>query len=234
MRNLSATNESVQRYVEYVETNSATTRSQSRSMKNSSSLPILCLPPFFCGFSEITKKAIVELQSQGTRRQKKISEDQVEIKYLETMVEKGGKRGKGRFNKLLNQMHPNRHLKPGDPVSNSQKPIAAVVGDKTISKKRKRKNLACDRVAKKNSDANGALPIDASDNLAPHIAAIIWKHDNQALIDDIVKEFLERVPLLAGDVKEARRRITNCMSFSRKPYRFRKLPDGITYSASRV
>ena len=180
--------------------------------------------------------ATPELAAQGPRREQKRKDDQTEIKYLEAMMEKGGKRGKGRFNKLLNQMHPNRNLLPGDPIHGLQKSASGAVGESAISKKRKRKHSAGERPAQKNSsDNNGLLPIDAAENLAPHIADIIWKHNNQAQIDDIVKESLKRVPqLAAGDVKEARRRITNCMSFSRKPFRFRKLPDGVTYSATRV
>lgn len=178
---------------------------------------------------------MTDLSVQAARRDQKIRDDRVEIKYLESMIEKGGKRGKGRFAKLLSQMHPNRNLLPGQPLKDPNKPGASGFEEKSISKKRKKKSTPSERSALKNqTDHNGVIGSDAGDNLAPHIADIIWKHDNQAPIDEIVKEFIERVPQLAGDIKEARRRITNCMSFSRKPFRFRKLSDGVTYSATRV
>lgn len=180
------------------------------------------------------RKSLPELSDQAARRTKKIGDDHVEIKYLEYMMEKGGKRGKGRFQKLLNSMHPNRNLLPGDPVQGQNKPGANNFGEKSISKKRKKKHSSSERNALKNAEQNGAIGSDAGDNLAPQIADIIWKHSNQAPIDEIVKEYIERNPQLAGDIKEARRKITNCMSFSRKPFRFRKLPDGVTYSATRV
>lgn len=175
-----------------------------------------------------------DLGNQAARRTKKIEGDQAEIKYLESKMEKGGKRGKGRFAKLLNQMHPHRNLLPGDPIQSQSKPGSSAFGDKSISKKRKKKHNASDRGALKNTEQNGTVGSDAGDNIAPQIADIIWKHNNQAPIDEIVKEFIERVPHLADDIKDARRRITNIMSFSRKPFRFRKLPDGVTYSATRV
>lgn len=178
---------------------------------------------------------MADLNMQSSRRDHKITSDRLEIKYLEMMIESAAKRGKGRFSKILGQMHPNRNLLPGQPLAGPSKPGSGGVEEKSISKKRKKKNAPNERSALKNqTDHNGVIASDAGDNLAPHIADIIWKHNNQAPIDEIVKEFIIRVPQLAGDLKEARRRITNCMSFSRKPYRFRKLSDGVTYSATRV
>lgn len=176
-----------------------------------------------------------ELNQQASRREKKIDDDRAEIKYLESMMEKGGKRGKGRFAKLLNQMHPNRNLLPGDPLKSPNKPGSNIIEEKSISKKRKKKQTSNERSALKNqTDQNGVIGSDPGDQLAPQIADIIWKHDNRATIDEIVREYLEKSPQLAGDLKEARRRITSCMSFSRRPYRFRKHSDGVTYSATRV
>lgn len=186
--------------------------------------------------SGISRKVTGQIAEQSARRERKLKDDQIEVKYLESMMEKGGKRGKGRFNKLLNHMHPNRHLLPGDPINGTNKFGFGVIGETTISKKRKRKSAASERTGHKNTEVNGTLPIDAADNLAlaPQIADIIWKHNDQASIDLIVKECLERVPILLGDIKEARRKIANCISFSRKPFRFRKSADGLTYSATRV
>lgn len=180
------------------------------------------------------RKSQAELSSQAARRAKKINDDHVEIKYLESMMEKGGKRGKGRFQKLLNQMHPNRNLLPGDPVQGPSKPGATNFGDKSISKKRKKKHSSNDRNALKNAEHHAATGSDAGEKLALQIANIIWKHNNQAPFDEIVKEYVEGNPQLAWDIKEARRKIHNCITCSRKPFRFRKLPDGMTYSATRV
>lgn len=180
------------------------------------------------------KKILPELSNQAARRTKKMSEDHVEIKYLESMMEKGGKRGKGRFQKLLNQMHPNRNLHPGDPVQGPSKPGVTNFGEKSISKKRKKKHSSNDRSALKNAEHRGANGSDGGEKLAQQIANIIWKHNNQAPFDDIVKEYIEGNPQHAGDVKEARQKIHNCITCSRKPFRFRKLSDGTTYSVTRV
>ncbi|CAN8067967.1 unnamed protein product [Agarophyton chilense] len=177
------------------------------------------------------------LKSQASFRKQKITDNFTEIKYLETMGEKCGKRAKGRFNKLLNQMHPNRHLKPGDPINQPNKTTHnSAVTDKPISKKRKRKAPTVDKPPHKQQhvEKNASSSADSSDILAPHIASIIWKHNNHASIDDIVSDLVETVPNLTIDVKEARRRITKCLSFSRKPYRFRKTPNGLTYSAAKL
>lgn len=98
--------------------------------------------------SEISEKVMTELREQSNRRDKKVKENQIEIKYLESMMEKGGKRGKGRFAKLLNQMHPNRNLLPGDPIQ-VNKPGASSFDDKAISKKRKKKQASKERSAPK-------------------------------------------------------------------------------------
>lgn len=188
---------------------------------------------FYIIIRAITSKITTELETQAVSRVKKVQRDQLEIKFLEKMIEKGGKRGKGRYAKLLNQMHPHRNLQPGEAMQGSKFGSSAVA-DGNASKKRKKKASSTERIGFTSADPPIPPITDASDNLAPHIADIIWKHNNQALIDDIVKEFLERVPHLACDMKEARRRITNCMSFSRKPFRFRKQADGVTYSATRV
>lgn len=176
-----------------------------------------------------------ELSTQAIRRDKKIKEDQAEIKYLESMMEKGGKRGKGRFAKLLNQMHPNRNLMPGEPLQSLNKPGSSTVEEKAISKKRKRKQAPNERSALKNqTDNSEKVTTEAADNLAPQIADIIWKHNNKAPIDEIVKELVQKVPHLAEDAKDARRRIMSTISLSKKPFKFRKLPDGVTYSATKV
>lgn len=94
------------------------------------------------------------LSTQASRRDKKISDDLAEIKYLESMMEKGGKRGKGRFAKLLNQMHPNRLLQPGDPLQGFNKPGSSAVEEKSISKKRKKKQAPNERSALKNQTDN--------------------------------------------------------------------------------
>lgn len=58
-----------------------------------------------------------------------------------------GKRWKGRVTRLLNQMHPNRHLMTGDRLSPAQLkpglPVANGTGvEKAIPKKRRRKSNA--------------------------------------------------------------------------------------------
>lgn len=98
--------------------------------------------------SEISKQVTPELYAQSNRRDKKVKDNQVEIKYLESMMEKGGKRGKGKFAKLLNQMHPNRNLLPGDPIQ-VNKPGSSSFDDKAISKKRKKKQASKERSAPK-------------------------------------------------------------------------------------
>ena len=180
----------------------------------------------------MTNKVLEQVSNQATKREEKLKQDAVEIKYLEMMIEKGGKRAKGRFNKLLNQMHPHRNLKPGDPIGANRHSFGTV-GDTAISKKRKRKSNASDR-GHKNTDINGTVHHATADNLAPQIADIIWKHNDNASIDQIVKECLERVPVLSEDINVAKTKITNTISFSRKPYRFKKSADGLTYSATRV
>lgn len=156
----------------------------------------------------------------------------IEISYIETMAEKCAKR---RFNKLLNQMHPNRHLRPGDPIHQPTKTTHnSSVADKAISKKRKRKAPSSDHPANNQRENNSASHTDQSDILAPHIAHIIWKHGNHASVDQIVSTFVQTLPDLVNDPKEARRRITKCLSASRKSYRFRRTSTGLTYSATKL
>lgn len=95
-----------------------------------------------------------ELNTQANRRDEKITANNMEITYLESMMEKGGKRGKGRFAKLLNQMHPNRHLQPGDTVQGFNKLGSSAVEEKMISKKRKKKQGPNERSALKNQTDN--------------------------------------------------------------------------------
>lgn len=174
-----------------------------------------------------------DLDTQSARREKKQRENEAEIKYLESMIEKQGKRGKGKFTKILNQLHPYRHMNLGEPLNTAQKASGAVV-EKGVSKKRRRKSTASEHVPRKSPEYVIANKSDSTDAVADHIAEIIKKHGNEASIDEIAKGILERAPQLAGNMREAKKMVTSCISPSKKSSRFRKLPDGVTYSVTRV
>lgn len=185
-------------------------------------------------YSNIAKKINAELITQAARRQEKLKRDKAEIQYLEHMIDKTAKRGKGRFAKLLNNMHPNRHLNVGDEIIQNKKPERPVP-DKSLSKSiRKRRKRASDRGNKHHPDQNDKKSSDTTDNLAPELFEIIRKRGNHVSIDDIVTEIVHRIPHLGIDMKDARRRVTQSLSFARKPYRFKKSEDGIHYSAIRI
>lgn len=182
---------------------------------------------------ELSNRVAKDLSTQSARREQKQRENEAEIKYLESMIERQGKRGKGRFTKILNQLHPHRHMNLGEPLNTAQKGSGAVV-EKGVSKKRRRKSTASEHVPRKSPDYAVANKSDSTDAVADHIAEIIKKHDNQASFEEIVKEFRKRAPQLAGDIKDAKKKVTSCISSSKKSFRFRKLPDGVTYSVTRV
>lgn len=82
-----------------------------------------------------------ELREQPAHRDKKRKQDQIEIQFLERMAEKAGKRGRGRWTKLLGQMHPHRRLEPGAPLA---RPGGIQNGDQPTggSKKKRKKSGA--------------------------------------------------------------------------------------------
>ena len=189
-----------------------------------------------------------ELKTQTERRERKRQHDQLEVQYLEKMMETGGKRGRSRFSKLLGTMHPNRNLTVGAPLPGSGRGGANCPSSDPSTthdrKKKKKKSYGYsdrDRVSKKNVPSEHTMTKDAPSTAeesgaiaAPHIAEIIWRYNNSATLDEIVSEVVKNGTNLDMDESEIRTKISKMISFSRKPFRFPRDPDKKTYSALRV
>lgn len=196
-------------------------------------------------FRSVCTRVVGELKSQAEQRERKRRHDQLEVAYLEKMMETGGKRGRSRFSKLLSTMHPHRNLPIGAPLPGAGRSGVSAgtsndaVGTHERKKKKKKSHSHHDRPSKGSSAVDTSSHKDNSkvserDALQHQIAEIIRKHNNRASLDVIVSEFLKSTPKLALDEDEARSRISDAMSSSRKPYRFIKDPHTKTYSAERV
>ncbi len=202
-----------------------------------------------CLHSHLKKNFIAELQTQAVRREKKRSYDLIEVQYLKKMMETGGKRGRTRFSKLLGKMHPNRELEIGAPIPRAGKSGSANGhGDTTTTHERKKKKRKSNSHYSDRLKSKANVPVhpiahkdsgstDGGGDIAPRVADIIQRHGNAASIDLIVDEFVKSGPHLGLDEKETRSKITNVVSFSRKPYKFKKRqddPEKKTYFVERV